>query len=144
MTWLLRNNEKKIFFFGTQNSILNENFVWDYNLRLISNFQNPNIHTQNENLKDRPTLFHSSGFHCRPRQNLFWLLLYFFASKFHQPCQSTRPVVTFQAVCAFCSNLTSFTSFPKSEAINIHFIPIFEFTSLFNLFGFSFSFLLQK
>ena len=44
---------------------------------------------------------------------------------------------TFQAVCAFCSNLTSFTSFPKSEAINIHFI--FGFTSLFNLFGFSFS-----
>ena len=81
---------KKILdtFFGTRNSILNENFVWDYNLRLISNFQNPNIHTQNKNLKARPTLFHSSGFHCRPRQNLFWLL-YFFASKFHQPCQST-------------------------------------------------------
>ena len=53
------------------------------NLRLISNFQNPNIHTQNKNLKARPTFFqYSSGFHCRPRQNLFWLL-YFFASKFH-------------------------------------------------------------
>ena len=47
---------------------------------------------------------------------------------------------TFQAVCAFCSNLTAFTSFPKSVAINIHFQFIFEFISLFNLFGFSFSF----
>ena len=83
------NNEKKLLrhpFFGKRTSILNENlavnnifvhlFLFENicNFRLISNFQNPNIHgTQNTNFeKARPTLLYSSGFHCRPRQNLFW------------------------------------------------------------------------
>ena len=66
----------------------------------------------------------------------FVLIVVFLRVKFHQPCQSTY-ISTFQAVCAFCLNLTSFTSFPKPEAISIQFI--FEFISLFNLFGFSFS-----
>ena len=96
------------------------------NLRLISNFQNPNIHTQNKNLKARPTLFH--WFVILVHHGKKILIVVFFASKFHQPFQST-PVRFKLYLCAFCSNLTSFTLFPKSEAINIHFI--FEFTLQF-------------